>query len=100
MVASRARPQETTIKHLLQPGNGGAQQAVDKSQPTRAEPKRRRDIEHLKYVATHPCMVCGRQPAQAHHLTVTQPNASGSKVSDEFTVPLCSLHHRSPAPCR
>ncbi len=37
--------------------------------------------------------MCGRQPSHAHHLTFTQPNALGRKVSDEFTVPLCNLHH-------
>jgi hypothetical protein len=33
-------------------------------------------------------------PSHAHHLTFTQPKALGRKVSDEFTVPLCNLHHR------
>lgn len=32
--------------------------------------------------------------AQAHHLTHLKPRAIGRKVSDEFTVPLCSTHHR------
>jgi hypothetical protein len=35
----------------------------------------------------------GRQ-ARAHHLKFAQPTALGRKVSDEFTVPLCSTHHR------
>jgi len=41
-----------------------------------------------------PCLVCGRSPADAHHLRFTQPRAMGLKVSDEFTVPLCRVHHR------
>jgi hypothetical protein len=55
---------------------------------------RRRDKEHCKYVATQPCVVCGRTPAEAHHLRFAQPRALGRKVSDEYTVPVCRLHHR------
>ena len=57
------------------------------------------------------------KPVHAHHLRFAQPKALGRKVSDEFTVPLCNLHHRElhtwgnegslvarekakPAPCR
>jgi hypothetical protein len=36
----------------------------------------------------------GRRPADAHHLRFVQPRALGRKVSDEFTVPLCRIHHR------
>ena len=32
--------------------------------------------------------------ADAHHLRFAQPRAIGLKVSDEFTVPLCRIHHR------
>jgi hypothetical protein len=32
-------------------------------------------------------------PADPHHLRFAQPRALGRKVSDEFTVPLCRLHH-------
>ena len=61
-----------------------------------AIPTRRvvRDKEHLRYVAAQPCLICGRQPAQAHHLRFMQPRAMGRKVSDEWTVPLCAIHHR------
>jgi hypothetical protein len=55
---------------------------------------RLRDSDHRKFVATQPCLVCGRTPADAHHLRFAQPRALGSKVSDEFTVPLCRAHHR------
>lgn len=55
---------------------------------------RRREPAHLRYVATQPCLVCGRTPSDAHHLRFAQPRALGRKVSDEFTVPLCRTHHR------
>jgi Rad52/22 family double-strand break repair protein len=67
---------------------------IDKSQLALAEPKRLRDKAHLKFVASQPCLVCGRQPSDPHHLRFTQPRAIGLKVSDEFTVPLCRGHHR------
>ena len=67
---------------------------IDKSQLAIAEPKRLRDKAHLKLVASQPCLVCGRQPSDPHHLRFAQPRAIGLKVSDEFTVPLCRGHHR------
>jgi hypothetical protein len=56
---------------------------------------RRRDKRHLKFVASQPCLVCGRRPSDAHHLRFAEPRALGRKVSDEFTVPLCRGHHRA-----
>jgi DNA recombination protein Rad52 len=67
---------------------------IDKSQLAIAEPKRLRDKAHLKFVASQPCLICGRQPSDPHHLRFAQPRGSGLKVSDEFTVPLCRGHHR------
>ncbi len=62
----------------------------------RVAPKaiRLRDKEHCKYVAAQPCTVCGRMPSEAHHIRFAQPRALGRKVSDEYTVPVCRLHHR------
>ena len=55
---------------------------------------RLRDKEHCKYVATQPCLICGRAPSEAHHIRFAQPRALSRKVSDEYTVPVCRLHHR------
>jgi len=55
---------------------------------------RLRDKEHRRFVASHSCIVCGRTPSDPHHLRFAQPRALGRKVSDEFTVPVCRLHHR------
>ncbi|THD72773.1 MAG: DUF968 domain-containing protein [Bradyrhizobium sp.] len=55
---------------------------------------RLRDKDHRKFVSAQPCLVCGRSPAEAHHLRFAQPRALSRKVSDEFTVPLCRVHHR------
>ena len=67
---------------------------IEKGELIISEPRRHRDKTHLKFVASQPCLVCGRSPADAHHLRFTQPRAMGRKVSDEFTVPLCRTHHR------
>ncbi len=55
---------------------------------------RLRDKEHCQYVASQPCIVFGRTPSEAHHIRFAQPRALGRKVSDEYTVPVCRLHHR------
>jgi hypothetical protein len=55
---------------------------------------RLRDREHCKYVTTQPCVICGRTPSEAHHIRFAQPRALGRKVSDEYTIPVCRLHHR------
>jgi ERF superfamily len=67
---------------------------VDKTALTMPTPRRIRDRDHVKSVAKQPCLVCGRRPADAHHLRFAQSPALGRKVGDEFTVPLCRGHHR------
>jgi DNA recombination protein Rad52 len=74
--------------------NADRQKRVDKSALALSEPKRIRNSGHLAFVASKPCLICGRNRAHAHHLKFAQPTALGRKVSDEFTVPLCSTHHR------
>jgi hypothetical protein len=72
---------------------------VDKSILALPVPRRMRDREHVKAVAKQPCLVCGRRPADAHHLRFAQSRALGRKVSDEFTIPLCRGHHREVHRC-
>ena len=72
---------------------------VDKAVLSLPTPRRMRDREHVKSVAKQPCLVCGRRPADAHHLRFAQSAALGRKVSDEFTVPLCRGHHREVHRC-
>ena len=67
---------------------------IDKSVLALPEPRRIRDREHVRQVAKQPCLICGRQPCDAHHLRFAQRRAFSRKVSDEFTVPLCRGHHR------
>jgi ERF superfamily len=72
---------------------------IDKTVLALSAPRRIRDRDHVKSVAKQPCLVCGRRPADAHHLRFAQSQALGRKVSDEFTVPLCRGHHREVHHC-
>ena len=72
---------------------------IDKTVLNLPTARRIRDREHVKSVAKQPCLVCGRRPADAHHLRYAQSPALGRKVSDEFTVPLCRGHHREVHRC-
>jgi hypothetical protein len=87
------------VQVTLKPGNESrdvpaASARIDKSVLTFGAPRRLRDREHLKFVATQACLLCGRTPSDPHHLRFAQAQALGLKVSDEFTVPLCRTHHR------
>jgi hypothetical protein len=66
---------------------------IDKSMLAIGEIKRIRSKEHLRFVAHQPCVICGRIPSHAHHVRYAQQRGLGLKVSDEFTVPLCAIHH-------
>ena len=74
--------------------HNGAGAKIDKSVLTISEPKRIRSKEHLRFVAQHPCLICGRSPSHAHHVRFAQSRGLGLKASDEFTVPLCAIHHQ------
>jgi hypothetical protein len=84
------------------PDSGAAHKGAQRAKkPSRSEvvhalgkPVRLRDKEHRRFVLRQPCLVCGRVPSDPHHLTFTQPRALGRRVSDEFTVPVCRVHHR------
>ena len=96
---SKARAGSSCCSGSPQPKNRSRPKVIDKSTLTLPEPRRIRDREHVRHVAKQPCLVCGRQPADAHHLRFAQSRALGRKVSDEFTVPLCRTHHREVHNC-
>jgi len=102
LVERATRPQR------LKPGNSGDPlppmkrrrlRTIDKSALAIPEPRRIRDRDHVRSVAKQPCLICGRQPSDAHHVRFAQSRALGRKVSDEFTVPLCRGHHREVHRC-
>src|SRR5262249_9440216 len=89
-----------SLASLRRPGRKKRRRgSVDKTVLALPAPRRIRDRDHVKSVAKQPCLVCGRRPADAHHLRFAQSPALGRKVSDEFTVPLCRGHHREVHRC-
>jgi hypothetical protein len=96
--ARHDEPQERPTTGDLAPatiaGKGDALEAIDKSELAHPEPRRIRDKDHLGFIKTQPCLICGRTPADPHHLRFAQTRALGRKVSDEWVVALCRGHHR------
>jgi hypothetical protein len=94
-------PSKQTAKSPIsaRPNKRRRASAIDKTALPLPVMRRIRDREHVKAVAKQPCLVCGRRPADAHHLRFAQSPALGRKVSDEFTVPLCRGHHREVHRC-
>jgi hypothetical protein len=64
---------------LNAPG-GSLGSGIDKSVLAIGEPRRIRDKEHRKFVSAQACLVCGRQPSDAHHLRSAQPRALSRKT--------------------
>jgi hypothetical protein len=93
------RPNAAESKTRTRRRDQERQTAINKTVLTLPVPRRIRDPQHVKSVAKQPCLVCGRRPADAHHLRFAQLPALGRKVSDEFTVPLCRGHHRQVHRC-
>ena len=56
--------------------------------------KRTRNAKYRLNVRRQPCLICGAQADDAHHLRFAQDRGMGLKVSDHFCVPLCRGHHR------
>lgn len=86
-------PANTISPGPLAPSRIAIGPRIDKASLSIAIPRRLRDKEHLRYVATLPCLICKEVPSHPHHLTFAQPRGLALKVSDEFVVPLCAIHH-------
>jgi ERF superfamily len=86
-----------TVRQLEENGSTNHPEPADEPPlvyVTSVKPHRIRDRDHRRFICRQPCTVCGRQPCETHHLRFAQPRALGRRVSDEFTVPLCRVHHR------
>ena len=90
----QAQPNNGDVAPATSAATGHALEAIDKSELAHPEPRRIRDKDHLRFVSTQPCLICGRTPADPHHLRFAQSRALGRKVSDEWVVALCRGHHR------
>ena len=63
--------------------------AIDKTALPIGAPRRHRDKDRLAFVASHPCILRGRRPADADHIRLAQHPALGHKVSDESARAPC-----------
>jgi hypothetical protein len=93
LVKSESRPSASDHLKVSEPAPTPIRAKIDKSVLAISEPKRIRCKEHLRFVASQPCLICGRSPSHPHHVRYAQPRGLSLKVSDEFTVPLCAIHH-------
>lgn len=64
------------------------------SSPTRE--KRWRSEAHKKFVRAHACCVpgCDDRPIEAAHVRLGTDGGMGMKPGDQWTISLCSAHHR------
>jgi hypothetical protein len=58
-----------------------------------------RSAGHLKWIRGHECAVCGGfplgYPIEAAHVRTGTDGGMGVKPGDNWTLPLCSHHHRN-----
>jgi len=93
LVKPESRANGSRHLKVLEPAPTPMHPKIDKSVLTISEPKRIRSKEHRRFVSSQPCLICGRTPSHAHHIRYAQARGLSLKVSDEFTVPLCAIHH-------
>jgi len=48
---------------------------------------------HMSRVAELPCVVCGIEGVQVHHIRAAGLTGAGQRCSDWFTIPLCQEDH-------
>ena len=80
--AERPQPEAQTARSSRAPRKHARPESIDKSVLTLPEPRRIRDRDHVKFIATRACLICGRRPSDAHHLRFVQSRAIGRKVGD------------------
>ena len=87
--------QATDTMAAAEPAEPDTAAGIDKSVLALPAPRRIKAPEHLAHVRQQPCLVCGRRPVEAHHLTFAQDRAIARKAGDDWAVPVCRAHHRA-----
>ena len=74
-----------------------AANGIDKSQLSLSEPRRIRNKAHIRFVAEQACPECSAAGRQIRTICATCSRARNQPQikPDEFTVPLCRIHHRA-----
>ena len=65
--------------------------AIDKSVLAMPEPRRARDRDHVRSVAQHPCLICDRRPADAHHLRLCKAGLLAAKSAMSSLFPSAAV---------
>ena len=61
--------------------------------PKRIKRKERKCPEHLAFVATHPCCVCGGRDIAVHHLIHYKPADKIGRRDDKYVIAICKASH-------
>ena len=88
----QAQPTNGDVAPATSAATGHAVEAIDKSELAHPEPRRIRDKDHLRFVSTQPCLICGRTPADPHHLRFAQSRAL---AKGQRRVGCCTLSRAS-----
>lgn len=67
--------------------------AHQRMKPKASAPPTAEERIHLAYVASLPCLICGKQPVTVHHVTATIHGGRTSR-SHKRVAPLCVEHHQ------
>lgn len=59
----------------------------------RPKMKRWESEKYTQWVKTQPCVCCGKQSDDPHHIIGYGQGKMGGKAHDIFTIPLCRKHH-------
>lgn len=94
---SRIRPEPSAVSVLEEQAKQVLEMAIDPETPETflLRPKRRRwsNEKYTQWVKSQPCLCCGKQADDPHHLIGYGQGGMGTKAHDLFVLPLCRAHH-------
>lgn len=70
-----------------------ADEAPPKSYMLRPKHTPWRSEKYTRWVKSQPCVCCGQQADDPHHIIGHGQGGTGTKTHDIFTIPLCRQHH-------
>jgi hypothetical protein len=90
-------PEQSAVRILEEQAKQVLEMAIDPETPETflLRPKRRRwsNEKYTQWVKQQPCLCCGKQADDPHHLIGYGQGGMGTKAHDLFVLPLCRAHH-------
>ena len=90
-------PEQSAVRILEEQAKQVLEMAIDTETPETflLRPKRRRwsNEKYTQWVKQQPCLCCGKQADDPHHLIGYGQGGMGTKAHDLFVLPLCRAHH-------